>query len=83
MRDIRDSDRVRSARRRNSERSRSEQGHGWASPESGPVVVHFATAVSALECALECEDWDVVAEAFCVLDDALTRLRGPRKPPTT
>jgi len=54
----------------------SDRKHGLATPAHAPVASHAATALEALEAALTTEDWELVEDAYLLLEGVVNRLRA-------
>lgn len=66
---------IRKARKHNNDLDKIDRKNGNTTPADCDLDVHLRTAISALDCALVMKDWDVVAQAYCLLQDAELRVR--------
>ena len=69
-------ERMRLARKRVARMYASDRKHGLATPAHAPVASHAATALEALEAALTTEDWELVEDAYLLLEGVVNRLRA-------
>ena len=67
--------RVAKARATNAASSEEERQSGYGVPEDMSLSDHLRTVLMALNCGLDTLDWNVVAEAYCLLQDAELRVR--------
>lgn len=60
---------VSTARRTNAERDNADRAAGFAAPvDGGDLSMQLRTVLCALECGIEIEDWDSVAEGYAMLE---------------
>ena len=52
----------------------ADESHGLTTPQRCPLRLHCATALQALDCAMQIESWDVVAEAFVLIEQLRDRI---------
>ena len=62
------------ARQRMAEMSKIESANGFATPEDCDPDLHLRTAMSALMCALQREDWDVASDALVMMSQLHARV---------
>lgn len=74
-------ERLDKARLTNERRDRIERGVGFAAPNDGPADQTLRTAMCAIQCGLEQEDLDCVAEGYEMLVDLHMKLTGKRYDP--
>ena len=66
---------VENARKRNVRMSSIDRRNGNDAPEDCPLDMHLRTVLSALECGMNMREWEVVAEAAALLQDAELKAR--------
>ena len=67
---------VRKARETNRKNSVIDRRHGFGVPEDGPQDVLVRTIMAAIWCGLTTEDWNAVAEGYCLLSDLHMLMTG-------
>ena len=65
---------MRKAEARMNELSAIERATGYTSPANCPPEVELRTVEAALECAIQTNDWDCVAEGLVMLKDATRKV---------
>ena len=68
-------ERIERARQFNDQLDAVDRKRGGATPAECPIDVGLRTVMSAMEAGMGREDWDCIAEAFCMLQDIELRVR--------
>ena len=74
-------ERLDKARRTNDKRDRTDRRNGFSAPNDGPADMALRTAMCAIECGLQMEDLDCVAEGYEMLVDLHLKMTGKRYDP--
>ncbi|MEA1966692.1 MAG: hypothetical protein U9N77_00480 [Thermodesulfobacteriota bacterium] len=67
---------MKKARATNDRRDKEERDFGYAPPTDGTVDIQIRTAMCAIFSGIGCNDWDNIAEAQVLLDNAHKALTG-------
>lgn len=71
---------VASARATNNRRDEAERKSGWATPGQGALDLRLRTAMSAIACGLQTDDFEAVAEGYCMLEDLHIAIHAEHQP---